>query len=175
MLDQISGFDVDLIVEKNWFPIEPNDPDYIDTFRDDHWYQATWLVYDNVRIIPFTVASGAKYSTSRVNRVLGEIGTTKDCLCRITVKLLTSTFKIIERTYMSAAVQRYSDTWKECDIIYIARAGMGDLHSYCSTQVVDVAYDGNFFLYLFELFCRVFTYVIGFFFEVFLPDQFHYS
>lgn len=50
---QITGVEVELVMKKDWFPVEPNDPDYVDTFRDDHWWQAVWLVYDDGRITPF--------------------------------------------------------------------------------------------------------------------------
>jgi len=75
------------------------------------------------RLVSHTVTAGAKKGTTRIIRLLGGIGTGKDCLCRITVKLLRPAIKIIERTYMSAAVQRYSDDLQNCDVLYIPDMG----------------------------------------------------
>jgi predicted transcriptional regulator len=71
----------------------------------------------NKRLLGPLLTGASKLNMTSLIKLLGGIGTAKDTMLRMWLKLLP--IKSIERSYMTAASLRYSDAMKEADLLYI--------------------------------------------------------
>jgi len=69
----------------------------------------------NKRLAPILI------STS-ITRLLGDIGTAKDTIVRMSIHLLQRALKIVERTHLTPGVLKYSPFLKNADVLYIPDA-----------------------------------------------------
>jgi len=68
----------------------------------------------NKRLLPFLLLQ-----KNCLVRVIGDIGTGKDSMVRITLRLLELVLKVVERSYFTPAVIRYSPYLRNADLLYI--------------------------------------------------------
>jgi hypothetical protein len=69
----------------------------------------------NKRLAPILIPTA-------ITRLLGPIGTAKDTIVRMTIRLLQRALKILERTHLTPGVLKYSPFLKNADVLYIPDA-----------------------------------------------------
>ena len=73
----------------------------------------------NKRLLPLLIGASAKMKLTNIIRYIGEIGTGKDSLIRLSLALCEGGVSHVERGYLTGGGLRYSRSIKEADILYI--------------------------------------------------------
>lgn len=73
----------------------------------------------NKRLTPLLLGASTKLGLTSLIRLLGDIGTAKDTIIRLTLTLSSQGLRSVERGYMTGGAFRYSEEIKNAEVLYL--------------------------------------------------------